>query len=127
MVPYDADLEPGRSPSAPAFSTGWYGYVHKDLRSLFTPRKVRGRWSRVYCGRGSRSRCRNALRQSLTDALGVTKAQLYGTGACADDPQASCFDMNRPTNASAVTSPPFPFQNRPTFQQTVELFEKLPR
>ncbi|MEA2123309.1 MAG: hypothetical protein QOI80_91, partial [Solirubrobacteraceae bacterium] len=34
MVPYDADLEPGRSPSAPAFSTGWYGYVHKVLRDL---------------------------------------------------------------------------------------------
>jgi hypothetical protein len=127
MLPYDAELEPGRSPSAPAFSTGWYGYVHKDLRDLFTPKKVRGRWSRVYCGNGSKRRCRTAIRTSLTEALGVTKQTLYGTGDCAENAQASCFDQNRPTNASAVTMPPFPFQNRPTFQQTVELFKKLPR
>jgi hypothetical protein len=127
MVPYDADLEPGRSPSAPAFSTGWYGYVHKDLRDLFTPRKVRGRWSRVYCGNGSKKRCRAAIRQSLSDALKVTKADLYGTGACADDAQASCFDKNRSTIASGIGMDPFPFQNRPTFQQTVELTQKLPR
>ncbi len=62
MVPYDAELEPGRPPSAPAFSTGWYGFVHKDLRQLFTPSKVRGKWSRSYCGFGIRSRCRKALR-----------------------------------------------------------------
>jgi hypothetical protein len=127
MVPYDAELDSGRSPSAPAFSTGWYGFVHKDLRDLFTPKRVRGRWSRVYCGRGSKGRCRTALRRSLTQALAVTKKDLYGRGDCADNAQASCFDMNRPTNASAVTMPPFPLQNRPTFQQTVELFQKLPR
>jgi acyl-homoserine lactone acylase PvdQ len=127
MVPYDSELEPGRSPSAPAFSTGWYGYVHKDLRDLFTPRKVRGRWSRVYCGNGSKQRCRAAVRQSLLDALGVSKADLYGRGDCASDAQASCFDKNRSTIASGIGTDPFPFQNRPTFQQTVELTQKLPR
>jgi hypothetical protein len=35
--------------------------------------------------------------------------------------------MNRWTAASAVTVPPMPFQNRPTFQQTVEVTKKLPR
>jgi acyl-homoserine lactone acylase PvdQ len=127
VVPIDAELEPGRSPSAPAFSTGWYGYVHKDLRDLYTPRRVKGRWSRVYCGGGSKAKCRTAIRQSLTEALAVKKAELYGRGDCASDPQASCFDMNRSTIASAVSLPPFPFQNRPTFQQTVELTQKLPR
>ena len=29
--------------------------------------------------------------------------------------------MNRSTSASAISVPPFPFQNRPTFQQVVEL------
>jgi acyl-homoserine lactone acylase PvdQ len=127
VVPIDAELEPGRSPSAPAFSTGWYGYVHKDLRDLFTPKRVRGRWSRVYCGDGSKAKCRAAIRKSLEEALTVKKGELYGTGDCASNAQASCFDMNRPTVASAVSSPPFPFQNRPTFQQTVELTQKLPR
>ena len=65
--------------------------------------------------------------QALKDALGVSKADLYGRGDCASDAQASCFDMNRSTIASAVSTPPFPFQNRPTFQQVVELTQKLPR
>ena len=127
MVPYDAELDPGSSPSAPAFETGWYGFVYKDLRDLFTPKAVRGRWSRVYCGNGSKAKCRAALRASLTEALKVTKAQLYGRGDCSANAQAACFDLNRSTEASAVTVDPFPFQNRPTFQQTVELFQKLPR
>ncbi len=127
VVPFDAELGPGKDPSAPAFSTGWYGYVHKDLRDLLARRSVRGRWSRVYCGRASRRRCARDLQASLREALKVTRAQLYGRGPCAGDAQASCFDMNRFTVASAVTVPAFPFQNRPTFQQTVSLSHMLPR
>jgi len=51
----------------------------------------------------------------------VTPQQLYGHGECAENPQASCFDMNRFVSASGVSVPAFPFQNRPTFQQVVEL------
>ena len=127
MVPFDADLEPGRSPSAPAFSTGWYGFVHKDLRQLFAPRSVRGKWSRVHCGKGSKRRCRADLRASLTRALKTTKEELYGRGPCADDADAECFDKNRSTVASAIGIDPQPFQNRPTFQQTVDVRRKLPR
>ena len=35
--------------------------------------------------------------------------------------------QNRWTVASAIDVPPFPFQNRPTFQQTVEVTKRLPR
>ena len=35
--------------------------------------------------------------------------------------------MNRFTSASGISLPPFPFQNRPTFQQVVELTQTLPR
>jgi hypothetical protein len=35
--------------------------------------------------------------------------------------------MNRWTSASGIEVPPFPFQNRPTFQQVVELTKALPR
>ncbi|MEJ7785088.1 MAG: penicillin acylase family protein [Solirubrobacteraceae bacterium] len=117
----------GTSPDAPAFSDGWWGFVHKDLRGLFTPKKVKGRWSRAYCGRGKKARCRALLRRTLTEALTVTKEDLYGRGACADDPDAACYDAIRSTAASAISIPPFPFQNRPTFQQTVELTQRLPR
>jgi hypothetical protein len=61
------------------------------------------------------------------EALSVNPQQIYGHGACAEDAQASCFDMNRFTSASGVSVPPFPFQNRPTFQQVVELVRTLPR
>jgi hypothetical protein len=72
--------------------------------------------------------CRATLLASLADALGVSHQDLYGqTGACKSDPQASCFDENRWTVASAISIPPFAFQNRPTFQQVVELTRKLGR
>ncbi|MFL5846857.1 MAG: penicillin acylase family protein [Solirubrobacteraceae bacterium] len=117
----------GTSPSAPDFSDGWYGYVDKDLRQLFTPRSVRGKWSRTYCGNGKKAACRALLRSTLTAALAVSMQELYGHGDCADTPDSACYDMNRSTSASGVAVPAMPFQNRPTFQQTVELTRRLPR
>jgi acyl-homoserine lactone acylase PvdQ len=120
----------GTDPAAPDFFSGWWGYVSKDLRDLLTPRRhgkrprrpvVKGRYSRVYCGNGSLTRCRAALRASLADALPVTRQQVYGRGACASNAQSSCFDRNRWVVASAIDLDAFPFQNRPTFQQVVEL------
>ncbi len=123
--------DPGSEPEAPEFQDGWYGYVSKDLRDLLAAnglgREPTAPYSRVYCGGGSLEACRSALQSSLLEALAVTPTQIYGHGACAEDAQASCFDMNRWTSASAITVPPFPFQNRPTFQQVVELTRTLPR
>jgi hypothetical protein len=112
-------------PNAPDFFGGWWGYVSKDLRKLFGP-KPDGRWSRVYCGHGSKSQCRKALRASLRRAVAVTPTQLYGHGDCEDDPDPQCFDQNRSVITSAISIPPAPFQNRPTFQQTVEVQRDLP-
>jgi len=118
----------GGSPDAPDFFDGWWGYVSKDLRTLFGPRP-KGAYSRVYCGKGSKQRCRKALQRSLAAALRVSSAEMYGggDGKCAADPHPACFDQNRPTVTSGVTLPPFPFQNRPTFQQVVTLTQRLPR
>jgi hypothetical protein len=123
--------EPGSQPAAPDFADGWYGFVSKDLRDVLaangsgtTPEAP---YKNLYCGAGSLSACQKALQESLLSALSLTPAQVYGTGECASNPQASCFDMNRFTSASGISVPPFPFQNRPTFQQTVELTQKLPR
>ena len=112
-----------------AYQGSWYGYVSKDLRKLFGPRP-RGAYSRVYCGRGSRKRCRSALRGALRRALRVKRADLYGRDeTCADENrvEASCFDETRSTIAAGVDIPPFPWINRPTFQQTIELRRHLPR
>jgi acyl-homoserine lactone acylase PvdQ len=118
----------GGSPDAPDFYDGWWGYVSKDLRDLYGPRP-QAPYSRIYCGGGSKKRCRQALRRSLAQALKVTPAALYGggDGGCAANPQPSCFDQNRPVVTAGVSLPPFPFQNRPTFQQVVTLTQRLPR
>ena len=118
----------GGSPTEQDFSDGWWSYVSKDLRDLYGP-KPKGAWSRVYCGKGSRKQCRAMLQRTLRAALKVTPQQLYGggDGACASNPQPSCFDQNRPAVTGGISMPPFPFQNRPTFQQVVTLTQKLPR
>ncbi len=118
----------GGSPRAPGFYDGWWGYVSKDLRSIFE-RKPRGALSRRYCGGGSKEKCRALLQRTLTQALKVGPARLYGggNGKCAADPQPSCFDQNRPTVTGGIELDPFPFQNRPTFQQVVTLTRRLPR
>jgi acyl-homoserine lactone acylase PvdQ len=118
----------GGSPQAPDFESGWWGYVSKDLRDLFGP-KPKAPYSRIYCGKGSKPRCRRALQRSLGRALKTTAAEMYGggNGKCAADPQPACFDQNRPVVTSGITLPPFPYQNRPTFQQVVTLTQKLPR
>ncbi|HEY4427765.1 MAG TPA: penicillin acylase family protein [Solirubrobacteraceae bacterium] len=122
---------PGGEPAAPDFADGWYGQLSKDLRDLLAANGLgsapKGAYPRLYCGGGSLETCRQALQSSLTEALSVTPQQAYGQGACAEDPQASCHDMNRWVNASGVSVPPFPFQNRPTFQQVIELTQTLPR
>jgi hypothetical protein len=130
MLPFGSP-DPGSEPAAPDFADGWYGYVSKDLRDLLAANgqgpAAKAPYSQVYCGGGSLDACQAALRSSLKEALQVTPAQIYGHGACAENAQASCFDMNRWVSASAITVPPFPFQNRPTFQQVIELTKKLPR
>jgi acyl-homoserine lactone acylase PvdQ len=128
-------LEPGdpketAAHSSPSFETDWYGQVLKDLRTLFpgSSGRPRGAYSRVYCGGGSRTKCRAALRASLRAALGVTQQQLYGKDPdCTSRPEASCSDETLSTSTSGVSIPAFPLQNRPTFQQTVELTKHLMR
>jgi acyl-homoserine lactone acylase PvdQ len=118
----------GGSPDAPDFFDGWWGYVSKDLRDLFGPRP-QAPYSRIYCGNGSKAGCRKMLQSTLSAALKVTPAALYGggDGKCAADPQPACYDQNRPTVTSGITLGPFPFQNRPTFQQVVTLTQRLGR
>ncbi len=109
-----------------AFDGGWYGYVSKDLRTVLGDR-VRGGYSRIYCGAGKLSRCRKALLSSLADALHHdSDAELYPDGSCtlyggiSGDPQA-CADFIHYRAVGAITQPEEPWVNRPTFQQAVEI------
>ena len=58
-----------------AYGGGWYGYVEKDLRSLLG-RRVRGAYSRRYCGGGNLDACRQSLWaviQQSADALAAAQ------------------------------------------------------
>jgi hypothetical protein len=125
--------------SAPAsgdgFFGGWWSYASKDLRRVFALGREQGSYSQPYCGNlpgrrfsaaTLRARCRAALQSSLAAAIPVDPQQLYGS-VCPNDPQPACADRNRWVTASAISLPPFPFQNRPTFQQVVTLLRHLPR
>ena len=130
MLSFDGPY-PGGEPEAPDFADGWFGYVSKDLRDVLAAAKgapaPTAPYSRLYCGNGSFETCQHALQNSLLEALSETPAQIYGHGACAENAQASCYDMNRFISVSGIELPAFAFQNRPTFQQIVELTKTLPR
>ena len=53
--------------STPNFGDGWFGYVSKDLRTELGM-KVRGPYSRRYCGNGSLRACRKSLWAAIQDA-----------------------------------------------------------
>jgi hypothetical protein len=106
-----------------AYQDGWYGYASKDLRTVLG-QKVRGRYSRVYCG--TRAKCRARLTASLKAALGqADPAKLYGGDpVCVDagrDGDQKCFDAVRMRPLGAITQPLIDWINRPTFQQAVEI------
>ena len=113
-----------------AWQAGWYGYAQKDLRTLLG-RHVRGRYSRVYCGRGRLKGCSAALAASLKAALSVPASALYsGDTVCRNagqDGSQTCFDSIFFRPLGAITQPLLPWQNRPTYQQAVEIPRRAPR
>ena len=108
-----------------AWQDGWYGYVNKDLRRLLG-QNVQGPLSRGYCGNGNLAACRAALLSSLDAALAVPKEQLYTDSGCTAGDE-TCYDEVRFRAIGAVTVPPIPWINRPTYQQVVQVNSHRPR
>jgi hypothetical protein len=127
----------GRPPpeNGNAWGSGWFSYVDKDLRQLARGRrKVKGPHSRVYCGRGRKAACRQAIAGALRDAAEQVKAR-YGVtsldevkipATCSTSGERRC-DQTEYTTAGAVDVPASPWQNRPTFQQIIEFTGHRPR
>jgi Penicillin amidase len=98
-----------------AFDAGWYGYVSKDLRSELGM-KVRGPYSRRYCGNGNLRACR----KSLWAAIQAAALKL----AASEGPNPA--DWYSSSTAERITFIPglIPFSmrwtNRSTFQQVIE-------
>lgn len=102
------------------FFYGWYGDVQKDLRTVLR-RKVRGRLSRRYCGRGSLARCRAIVRSTLADAVKAVGDldAVRVAPTCAEAVPQTC-DQLQFTAAGATTVAPTPWQDRGSFQQVVQ-------
>jgi acyl-homoserine lactone acylase PvdQ len=108
-----------------SFFDGWHGYLDKDLRRLLG-RHVKHPLSRRYCGGGKLRACRRILADTL-EAAAASVRSAYGTDlpgvrvkATGCDGQPVCDQISFIT-AGAVETPPIPWQDRPTFQQVVEL------
>ncbi len=107
-----------------AFQGVVYGFAEKDLRTLLGKR-VRGAYSRTYCGEGSLSACRTMLRETLEQAAATGFEDVYGTNGCtffngtAASPQM-CDDAVDSVDVTLATVPKFHWINRPTFQQAVQ-------
>ena len=108
-----------------AFDDGIWGQVQKDLRTLVGA-PVRGRYSRVYCGAGSRKRCRADLTAALRTALAIPREELYSGDGC-DVGDQICWDEVRFRVVGGITQPPIHWINRPTYQQVVQVQGPAPR
>jgi acyl-homoserine lactone acylase PvdQ len=94
-----------------------------------------GSYSRIYCGnpstRGGGARiaaCRAVLLRALSQAIAQVERQQGDDSStwqvdatCPQTSPPSC-DQEVPTTAGAVATPPFPWQDRGTYHQVVELF-----
>jgi len=103
-----------------AWDVGFYGIVQKDLRSALGEH-VAGPLNRIYCGHGSRSRCRAALESSLLQAALETPDQVYPAGDGCSAGDQMCYDAIHYSAVGAITQPPQEWVNRPTFQQAVQI------
>ena len=115
VIPQGFDNEPGFEGSA--YQGGFYGQVQKDLRTVLG-KKVRGRWSRIYCGKGRLAACREAMRASLDAAIAELEAA-FGADPAAWDPTEE-DDRIEFVPLGIQTQDTMQWQNRPTFQQVVE-------
>jgi acyl-homoserine lactone acylase PvdQ len=129
------------------FDYSWTSQVQKDLRSAAGAPEA-GRYSHIYCGgtgrfhataqpaaglhgralRRARGRCRALLLRTLNAAIAAV-VKKYGSSdpgrwqvpaTCPQTTPASC-DQEVPVTAGAVATPPFPWQDRGTYHQVVEL------
>ncbi|MEA2151539.1 MAG: hypothetical protein QOD69_3369, partial [Solirubrobacteraceae bacterium] len=128
---HQLDNEPntGGEHRGSAYQDGWYGYAAKDLRRVLG-RHVAQPYSKRYCGAGVRARCRAVLRSALADGLGDSPAQLYADPTCAAAGRPHdqvCFDAIAFRATGGVTQPLIGWQNRPTYQQAIEVQGHRPR
>ena len=110
--------DPPQNHIGSAFEATVAGQLDKDLRQVLG-RPVSGPFHRTYCGGGDLDTCRQVLWGSLAQAATVLENE---TGS--PDPAAwnrAVADDELHFEPLVAEIPPIPWQNRPTFQQVVQL------
>ncbi len=115
LFPGDHDDEPG--PVGSAYNVGLYSQVEKDLRTILGL-KVRGKFSRIYCGRGKLAACRATLLESLDAAVAALEEEFAADPGSWDASEDG--DDIQYTTIGVQGQDPMQWQNRPTFQQVLE-------
>jgi hypothetical protein len=102
-----------------AFQGGYYGTVKKALRQA-RGRKVKAKYRALRCGGGTPKACFAAVQASLRDTVAALAAR-FGSS----DPAAWRVDPTddeiRFSLGGIAAASPIPWQNRPTFQQVVQI------
>jgi acyl-homoserine lactone acylase PvdQ len=106
-----------------AFQHGFYSQINKDLRTVLGL-KVKGKFSRIYCGKGKLKVCRKDLAASLDAAIKALEDEFGADQASWDADEAG--DSIDFTPVGLQDQPNMPWQNRPTFQQVLEFGKALP-
>ncbi|QSI48517.1 penicillin acylase family protein [Thermobispora bispora] len=107
----------GQTHKGSAFQFGWWGYVHKDLRSVLGD-PVEAPLPRRFCGQ-TVADCRTVLLDSLAQAVAEPASVTYpGDDRCKAGDQW-CADALLQAPLGGIKHPLISWQNRPTYQQVV--------
>jgi hypothetical protein len=118
LVPLDDENRAAHLGSS--FQGGYYGYLQKSFQ-MALGQSVQGRYRVLRCADGTAAGCRASLLSSLKAAIGA----LGG-----DPPQWDADEAGDAIHYRAIGLigvPDSPWQNRPTFQQVVEVTSHRPR
>ena len=106
--------EPALRPSGSGARSGWWSYIHKDLRAVLG-RSVAGAFRTRFCGSGDVDACAASLWTALDQAAGALEA--------AQGPEASSWRADakreRIRFAPGTLRRTMRGTNRPTFQQAI--------
>lgn len=119
LVPLQFDDAPSNAHLGSAYQNGYYGYLKRALRQA-AGRKGKARYRALHCAGGTRASCAAAVQSSLRAAADEL-ATRFGSASPADwqaDPDA---DEIRFSLAGLALVGAIPWQNRPTFQQVVQV------
>jgi acyl-homoserine lactone acylase PvdQ len=118
LVPRD---DAAQTSNGSAYLSGWYSYVHKDLRALLG-RPGPAPFGTAFCGSGVVAACVTALWEAV-DAAAAELQAVYGTDASGWQASATAERIRFVPGINPTT---MRWTNRPTFQQLISFSTHRP-